>query len=107
MMNKPDFLSSPLLELNKGKATKPPLALKDVEAQLDQPFKDIIGEDPFIPKSLDLVLNQVLLSKLKFWTEKGMATENSEGLLTKYKRQKFLEAPKMNPLIEAKRFFFS
>ena len=31
-----------------------------------------------------------------------MANENSEELLAKYRRQKFLEAPKMNPPIEAK-----
>ena len=31
-----------------------------------------------------------------------MAKENSEELLAKYRRQKFSEAPKMNPPIEAK-----
>ena len=96
------ILISPLLEPKKGEPIEPLPAVEEVEAQLDQPFKDIIGDDPSIPKSLELGLHQILLSRLKFWTEEGMAKENSEELLAKYRRQKFLEAPKMNPPIEAK-----
>ncbi|XP_033209295.1 uncharacterized protein LOC117168055 isoform X2 [Belonocnema kinseyi] len=89
---------SPNQESEKGEVTEPPEKVDD----LDPSIRNIIGDDPAVPKSLDLVLHPILVSRLKFWTEQGMAKKDSEGLLSKYKKLKFLEAPKLNPPVEAK-----
>ncbi|XP_033225562.1 uncharacterized protein LOC117178301 [Belonocnema kinseyi] len=88
------------LESIKGElASKDPI---ESDIEINQAYKDILGEDPSVPKCLDLSIHQVILPRLKFWLKKGLPWKVSDELLTKYKRNDLLEAPKMNSVIESK-----
>ncbi|XP_033218164.1 uncharacterized protein LOC117173633 [Belonocnema kinseyi] len=52
------------LESIKGElASKDPI---ESDIEINQVYKDILGEDPSVPKCLDLSIHQVILPRLKF-----------------------------------------
>ncbi|XP_033227165.1 uncharacterized protein LOC117179448 [Belonocnema kinseyi] len=56
------------LESIKGElASKDPI---ESDIEINQAYKDILGEDPSVPKCLDLSIHQVILPRLKFWLKK-------------------------------------
>ena len=61
-----------------------------------------MGEDPSVPRSFDLSIHPFIMSRIKFWTDKGLERRDSDDLLIKYKRNDALEAPKLNIPVESR-----
>lgn len=61
----------------------------------------MLGENPTEKNVLKLPLHAELLSRWKYWIEKGVPKTETEELLTAYERKEGFEAPRLNAAIEA------